>query len=234
MKYLLFFLFASSLWAGIGNIVALKGEAEVIRNDAALSAKAGMEIEEGDEVTTKEKTQVQVILNDNTVITIGAKSSFDFEEFSMEAKKEKLSMKANRGFFRSVSGQIGKVAPERFKVKTVSATIGIRGTDFSGEIFEDKELIKCYQGVITVDFEGGYKELQAGMMIEIAQKEGKVKAIEAVPDFKEVAQELQQDVQNDRVPTEVVSDITRAVEHHELGQEPFTITPNTQAPEVLY
>lgn len=141
MKILLLIFLSISLWGNIGSIMALKGNAEIKRSDTTIKAKTGMDIEEQDEIITQDKTRLQVMLNDETVVTIGANSSFSFEEFSQEAQNEKLSMRANRGFFRSVTGQIGKLAPERFKVKTASATIGIRGTDFSGEIGFGREVL---------------------------------------------------------------------------------------------
>jgi hypothetical protein len=157
-------------FANIGTIMALKGEATIERGKT-IKAKNGMSIEQGDKLVTAAQSRVQVMLKDETVITIGANSSFDFKEFSMDGKNSKVNLKANRGFFRTVTGKIGKVAPKRFKVKTVSATIGIRGTDFSGNIMSDKEVIRCYSGAIVVKVDGGgVKEILSGMLVEITNK----------------------------------------------------------------
>ena len=70
-----------------------------------------------------------------------------------------------------VTGKIGKLAPERFKLKTVSATIGIRGTDFSGDIMDNREIIRCYSGAISVELDnGGIEDILSGMLIEITDK----------------------------------------------------------------
>lgn len=175
-KILLLFL-SVSLWANIGNIMAIKGSAEVKRESKMLKATNGMFLVQGDEIVTKKHTRVQVMLDDSTVVTIGANSNFSFEEFSMDGKNSKINMKAKRGFFRSVTGKIGKLAPERFKIKTVSATIGIRGTDFSGDIAPEAETIKCYSGAIFVDFEGATQEVGAGMMLELSPGKVEVKQI---------------------------------------------------------
>ncbi|MEA2099623.1 MAG: FecR family protein, partial [Campylobacterota bacterium] len=179
IKILLFLFLSVTLWANIGNVMAMKGSAELKRLDETLGLKIGMELLEGDSIVTRAKSRVQVMLKDETIVTIGADSSFDFEEFKFDNSKDsKLLMRANRGFFRSVTGKIGEIAPQRFKVKTVSATIGIRGTDFSGNILESTEVIKCYAGVIFVEFDGGLIDIDAGMMIELApDKAPKVKGI---------------------------------------------------------
>ena len=168
IKLYIFLLLSIPLWADIGNIMALKGQADVIRSSKHIKALAGMELLKGDQIQTYTNSRVQVMLKDDTVVTIGAKSLFGFEEFDFDNKaKPKVSMRAVRGFFRSVTGKIGKIAPERFKVQTASATIGIRGTDFSGDIKSDKELFKCYSGAINVAYEGGYVDIKAGQFVEL-------------------------------------------------------------------
>jgi hypothetical protein len=51
-----------------------------------------------------------------------------------------------------MSGKIGKIAPEKFAVKTKTATIGIRGTDFIIRVLPTGEFIAlCMQGAITIN-----------------------------------------------------------------------------------
>jgi len=180
-KLIVILLLCLSAWSsGIGTIMVTKGSVDVLRNGENLPATNGMELLQKDEIITKSKSRTQIMLKDETVITIGPKSSFTFEEYAFdESGDSKLSVRANRGFFRSVTGRIGKVAPERFKVKTASATIGIRGTDFSGDITPDKEVFKCYSGGITVAFDGGLKDIDAGMMMELSAQKIEVKKIAA-------------------------------------------------------
>ena len=149
--------------------MALKGSAEIHKkSNDILTAKSGMTIDKGDTIVTQRKTRVQVILKDDTVITIGSHSSFSFDTYFFDgSKKSTLSMRMNRGFFRSVTGKIGKMAPERFKVKTSSATIGIRGTDFSVRLQNSIERFKCYSGGIRITFGNTYKDISAGEIFEL-------------------------------------------------------------------
>ena len=169
LKILLFLFVTTYSFANIGNIMALKGSAKVHKKSNAIStAKSGMIIEEGDTIITQNKTRVQVILKDDTIITIGSHSSFKFDTYFFDgSKKSILSMRMNRGFFRSVTGKIGKIAPERFKVKTSSATIGIRGTDFSVRLQNAIERFKCYSGGIRITFGNTYKDIGAGESFEL-------------------------------------------------------------------
>lgn len=194
--------------ANIGNIMVVKGQADVKRSAKILMATSGMELLVGDEIITKIQSRVQVMLTDDTIITIGPKSSFGFDDFVFdETNNSKISLHSSRGFFRSVTGKIAKIAPERFKVKTVSATIGIRGTDFSGEIIGDIEIIKCYKGNIYVEFEGVTRDIEAGNLIELGDNGVKIKQhISVIQEPKKV---FYDDKGTNGMNNEVISDITQ-------------------------
>ena len=170
MKKLLILLFlATSLFANIGTIMVTKGDAVVKRADSSTrDAKAGMIVLQGDAIVTQKRSRVQVMLKDETVVTIGSKSNFSFDEYSFDGAESKVAMSSVKGFFRSVTGKIGKLAPDRFKVKTATATIGIRGTDFWGTTGGDTEKFTCNKGAIVVSFAGGEIEVGAGRYLIVS------------------------------------------------------------------
>lgn len=168
--FIIFITFSLLLFANIGTIMVLKGKA-TIKRDLLLNAKMGMPIFEGDQIKTSDNTQMQVMLKDETIITIGANSSFDFKEYKYDTtKNSKVYLAANEGSFRAVTGDMGKIAPDRFRIKTLSATIGIRGTDFGVDITPEYERIHCYSGGIWIEYDkGGVESILSGMMLDIRQ-----------------------------------------------------------------
>ncbi|MBT8343992.1 MAG: FecR family protein, partial [Sulfurovum sp.] len=168
MKVLFFILALSGfVWSNIGNVAALKGDANIVRQGKTLNVKSGMALKVKDTIKTSSKARVQVILKDDTVVTIGPDSSFVFDAYTFGTKENShVAMHIDRGFFRSVTGKIGKLAPERFKVKTASATIGIRGTDFSALVSENQEIISCYSGKITALIDNISHNVVAGMELD--------------------------------------------------------------------
>ncbi len=228
MKFLLLMVISLTLWANIGNVMAIKGSADINRDSQRINATNGMVLLKGDEVLTSDKSRVQVMLKDSTIITIGASSSFSFEEFKFDGTQDSaISMRANRGFFRSVTGKIGKLAPERFKVKTASATIGIRGTDFSGEIFEGREVFKCYKGAIFIEFAGELNDIDAGMMMEILQNKFEIKEFDkgkgsqlGRKNIKGLEGVILKSLDGSDIPTEVISDVTQVIEQNTNTPEP--------------
>jgi len=162
---LLFLFFTLFSFSSIGQIMALKGKVKIKRDKKLFLAFNGMNILEKDEIITASNTRTQIILKDETIITIGSNSSFSFKKFHFDNRKNSiLKMHAKRGFFRSITGKIGKLAPQRFTVETSSATIGIRGTDFSVRIQEEIGLYscKCYSGQIRVFLKNSVKDIYAG------------------------------------------------------------------------
>jgi len=178
--FLIFIIFFSStLWAGIGNIMAFKGHVDILRDTKKISAKMGMEINQKDKVLTQKSSRVQIMLKDKTVITVGSNSEFSFDEYFFDGtKNSKIKMSATKGFFRSLTGKIGKVAKKNFKLKTKSATIGIRGTDFFGDIGVNKETIACISGAISVEVNEAKFEVDAGSLIVVEPKKVEIKKIE--------------------------------------------------------
>jgi hypothetical protein len=178
MRIFFFFLTLSAfIWSNIGNVGALKGTATITRSNSTLDIKNGMVLKVKDKIITTSGSRVQVILKDNTVVTIGPNSSFVFDAYKFGGKDDsEVKMHIDRGFFRSVTGKIGKLAPERFKVKTASATIGIRGTDFSALMSDGKETITCYKGKLNVSIGGTSHKIDAGMVMKLSNGKVEIKA----------------------------------------------------------
>jgi hypothetical protein len=148
---LLALLISVVAFGNIGKVAASKGEATIHRGGKSVAVKPNIDIILKDRLTTQKGGKVQVILKDETTITIGENSEYSFDSFSYDGTaNSETSMQLKNGFFRAISGEIGKVAPKRFKIKTRSATIGILGTHFYGFIQGDEEKIGCLKGKIIV------------------------------------------------------------------------------------
>ena len=178
MKMFLFIILTTSiLVAAIGKVTTLTGKADLTRKTKVLTVTKGLKIEQQDRLETQTESKVQVILNDDTVITIGPRSTYLFEYFQ-EGNDRGLTMKLEHGFFKAVTGKIGKLAPERFKIKTNAATIGIRGTQFMAYVNDDEEKIGCIQGSIIVWTDEGKFIINAGEMMHYINKKWRHKTFD--------------------------------------------------------
>lgn len=122
-------------------------------------------IEEGTRIVTASRGRVRLRFTDGTLITIGSDSSFVVEAFRNDPADMEASFSLERGVFRAITGQIGKIAPERFRLRTHNAAIAIRGTDFAGS-YRDGVLGVLYlglgNGVVVTNAQGSAKLDHAG------------------------------------------------------------------------
>ncbi len=120
-----------------GKIVILKGKAERTAAGAAKAAaiKEGAPIFAGDTIATMADARVKLVLKDESEIVLPSSSKFQVESFSKEEKTPSvLSV-----FVGSLRAKVTKSAAGDTKmlVKTPSATMGVRGTDFQA-IYNEK------------------------------------------------------------------------------------------------
>ena len=148
--FLLMFL-STSIFAQIGQVVALKGEVNVERESKIQELLLKDEIFKNDQISTLNNSRTQLLLNDETIITIGENSIFKVDEYLFnEEKDSSLKMNFFNGTFKIISGKIGKLNPNNFKLQTKTASIGIRGTEILLQLEAKKEKIMCTQGTIIV------------------------------------------------------------------------------------
>jgi ferric-dicitrate binding protein FerR (iron transport regulator) len=150
-----------------GEISKLRGSALILRGGDTLVAKQKMEIFSKDMVVTQAKTKVKLKFVDNTKIMIGQNSVFEVQDYLFKKKQSKAKFKVRHGIFSAVTGKIGKIANQNFKLRVKTATIGVRGTEFEGEIGEGKEKVACTKGAITVEAKGKTIVLNEGESLDI-------------------------------------------------------------------
>jgi len=122
--------------ATAGHFQFISGEVQVL-NSAGLSriAKKGGDIDQGDTVVTAKTASAQLRMEDGGILAVRPDSKMRIDTFNYNGKEdgsEKGLFSLLKGEFRSITGAVGRTNKENLKIKTPSATIGIRGTD--GEV----------------------------------------------------------------------------------------------------
>lgn len=161
-KVLLLFLFSICLYANIGTISYLEGEVNIQRESISIKANLGEEIKEKDIISTTTNSITKITFEDNSIVTVGKNSTLDIEEYLFDVKDSKISLNVSKGAFHTITGEIGKLNPSKFKLKTKNATIGIRGTEFYG----DQTKIFCTSGAIVVESFWEFRELENGYYVK--------------------------------------------------------------------
>jgi N-acetylneuraminic acid mutarotase len=152
-RILLILLFPFLLLASVGKITVSNGDVSIARAGKAIKGISNTPLEEKDTINTKAGSSAQIIFSDGTAISLGAGTTFNIKEYLFDEKANSVNLKVgvSEGAFKAITGKIGKISPEKFKLETKTATIGIRGTAFLGLIpKEGPETIACTKGSIAV------------------------------------------------------------------------------------
>ncbi len=171
MKKILIILITimSTIYASIGTISAVRGEVNIFRSNNHFLVQKGTFVEEKDVIQTSKGAKVQIIFNDQGVISLGQKSTFKIEKYLFTKKHKEAKFHVLKGAFKSITGKIGKIAPKKFQLKTKNATIGVRGTIFIGETSDTVDHIICSQGAIFITTPQGQITLRKGEKSTIRQ-----------------------------------------------------------------
>jgi len=159
-------LLSSSL-AEVGNVTAQTRAAQITRKGDKILTEVDTPVEMRDLIQTL-KGRADIKFVDDTKVSVTEYSKLIIDEFvyNPEKKTGKLSLKAALGTIRYSSGKIAKNSRKNVKIKSPTASVSVRGTDFTMNVQEDgassfillpstDEAGKSYVGSIDVSTLGG-------------------------------------------------------------------------------
>jgi len=136
--WLLIFIPAFAL-ADIGLISEIKGNGEILRENQSdkLLAELALDIFSNDDIRTG-NGRIAIQFIDDSVIRLTEHSKVIIDKFVFDPNPEKseLVLSFIKGTGRFVTGKLKRIKKENIKIRTNSATIGIRGTDFTVSVDE--------------------------------------------------------------------------------------------------
>ena len=153
----------------IGDVTLSKGNSIIDRKDGDKGVKVEKDLDIFSYDTVKTgKGQVAIEFLDETRVDITQHSKLIIDDFVYDPNQKtgKLSLKATLGTVRYASGQIAKNSAQNISIKTPTATVSVRGTDFAMTIDEigSSTIIllpscdgsgNCFVGEISVESDAG-------------------------------------------------------------------------------
>jgi len=134
LAVIIFALVASPVYAKIGDVIQQKGVTDIERKDGSKFEQIEKDfgVESYDTIKTKNgRTAIQFV--DETRVDVTENSKLVIDEFVYDPNTStgKLALKASFGTVRYASGQIAKNSRQNVQIRTPTAVVGVRGTDFS-------------------------------------------------------------------------------------------------------
>jgi hypothetical protein len=126
----------------------------------------GAEVRGGDSIVSSADGRAQIRFSDGAYVSLQPNSEFAIREYRFEGKtdgSESALFGLLRGAMRTVTGLVGGVNRDRYRVTTPTATVGIRGTGGLIQIGNDgSTLVIGTSGIWSLTNEGGTLDVPAG------------------------------------------------------------------------
>ena len=136
---ILFLVASSNVCAEIGEISELRGNGEILRQSEGdkLLAELALDIFSYDDIRTG-NGRIAVKFVDESIIRLTEHSKIIIDEYiyDPDPSKSKLALRMASGTARFITGALGKIDKQNIKIRTPSATVAVRGTDFTTTVDE--------------------------------------------------------------------------------------------------
>ena len=127
----------AALWlfaahADVGQIKVASGQVSVDRKGQSMPGRVGLVLEADDVLRTGADGSVGITMRDNSLLSAGPNSILSLERFEFDPTTSdgRFDARLRRGTLAVVSGRIAKKSPQAMTVRTPSAVLGVRGTEF--------------------------------------------------------------------------------------------------------
>jgi len=118
--------------AEIGQIKTAKGQVTIERGGRTLPAAVGTRLQSADVVKTGADSSVGITMDDDSLLSAGSGSVLSLDRYAFEPTtgQGRFDASLNRGTLAVISGRIAKSSPDAMTVRTPTAILGVRGTEF--------------------------------------------------------------------------------------------------------
>lgn len=199
----------------IGVITGLTGEAFAESASGLRSLQPGSPIYQGEELVTENGGNVEVRFIDDTLLSQGENSRIALDDYIFDpddSSNSELMLDIAQGTFRLVTGKIAENNPERFKIGSPLATMGIRGTITIHEVGPDGEkhgVEEIHSGkalIVQSNISGAVRQIGQPMGLVDVSRSGMLSQVRPLSPqefnaFREIAPaniRQEQDIQNER------------------------------------
>lgn len=136
-----------------GVIITSEGSVKAVGStQAEREIKRGSSFYSSETIVVGPESKVQLKFSDGGLVDLIAMSEFRISSYSFNAlnqSNESVTSLA-KGGFRMLSGSIAKESPDRVKIETPVATIGLLGTTLECNLSEGTAYFSCTEGRISL------------------------------------------------------------------------------------
>jgi hypothetical protein len=122
--------------ADIGLVKVARGSVQIERDGKRAPVVVGTALRPADVVVTGADGSAGITFADNSLVSVGPDSVFAIDRYAFDSTTYSGEFQGNlrQGKLAAVSGKMVKQSPESMKIRTPSAVMGVRGTEFVVEV----------------------------------------------------------------------------------------------------
>ena len=130
-----------ALAADVGLVKVSKGSVQIERNGAKVAAPVGAAVQASDVIMTGADGSAGITFTDNSLVSVGPNSVFAIDKYRFDSTTHAGEFEGSlrKGRLAAISGKMVKQSPESMKIRTPSAIMGVRGTEFVVQVDEEKK-----------------------------------------------------------------------------------------------
>lgn len=131
----------TAMAADIGLVKVAKGSVQIQRGNAKIPVTVGTGLQTSDVVVTGADGSAGITFTDNSLVSVGPNSVFTVEKYKFDTTTHSGEFEGNlkQGRLAAVSGKMVQQSPDSMKIRTPSAIMGVRGTEFVVQVDEAKK-----------------------------------------------------------------------------------------------
>lgn len=158
-----------------GAIVSWKGEVSILRGASRNGSivKGLVPVYVGDTIVTSDNSRAKILLRDDTVLSVGPDTRLKISKYALATKTNRRYSVLNiaKGTVRSLVGRVFSGKGSLFRIRTQTAVVGVKGTDFFvSNIGGETEVVSASGRVTVADPKGNGKVLVKPGHISIVKK----------------------------------------------------------------
>lgn len=166
-------------------MIFVTGSARIVgKNGQHRAIVRGAEVVVGETVETADG-RVQLRFADGANVSLQPETRFRVDDFRLVEKNGNASSEDRsffsllRGGFRTITGLIGKLRHEQYKVDAVVATIGIRGTDYGAQLSDSGLTVSTFGGLVEVCSDVGCSQVAPGETVHVTDRKSEPRKAES-------------------------------------------------------
>jgi hypothetical protein len=123
---------AAAAASDIGQVKIAKGQVTIERQGKAMPATVGARLQVADVVRTGADGSVGITMDDDSLLSAGPNSALSLDNYAFDSttNQGRFNTSLNKGTLSVISGRIAKQTPDAMTVRTPTAILGVRGTEF--------------------------------------------------------------------------------------------------------